>query len=102
MPGYLLRVFVSATTGDLASARKAAAAALLKRDLLPVTQEYLAPDERTIPVLLRDKIAGCDAVICLVGNSSASLRRGAIPNRAPTRSSSTTLPCSSASRYSSS
>ncbi len=53
MAAFQLRVFVSATTADLRTAREAASTALQKRDIFAVSQEYLAPDERRLPELLR-------------------------------------------------
>jgi tetratricopeptide (TPR) repeat protein len=35
--------------------------------MLPVVQEHFPPDFRTVADMLREKIASCDAVICLVG-----------------------------------
>ena len=60
-------VFVSATTRDLGSFRRAAAAALEKRDVHAIVQENFPPDYREVIELLRERIAQCDAVICLVG-----------------------------------
>lgn len=67
MPDQVRSVFVSATTHDLASYRQEVSHALLTAEILPIVQEYFAPDHRTIPDLLREKIRRCDAVICLVG-----------------------------------
>ena len=61
------RVFISATSRELGSYRKAVAEILLKLGALPVVQEHFPPDNRSVVEMLRDKIGGCDAVICLVG-----------------------------------
>ena len=61
------RVFVSATSVDLGSYRRIVSDTLLKLDAQPVTQDHFAPDSRAVKQMLRDRIAACDAVICLVG-----------------------------------
>ncbi|HUS40532.1 MAG TPA: DUF4062 domain-containing protein, partial [Pirellulales bacterium] len=47
--------------------RQEVSSSLLTAEILPVVQEYFAPDHRTIFELLREKIRRSDAVICLVG-----------------------------------
>jgi serine/threonine-protein kinase len=61
------QVFVSATSRDLASYRRAATEVLLKLDAHPVVQDHFGPDYRSVADLLRERIGPCDAVICLVG-----------------------------------
>jgi tetratricopeptide (TPR) repeat protein/serine/threonine protein kinase len=61
------RVFISATSRDLGSFRKAVGEVLPKLDALPVVQDHFAPDYRSVVELLREKIGICDAAICLVG-----------------------------------
>jgi len=67
LPARVLRVFVSATTQDLATCRAATKEELLTAGLLPVTQENFGPDFRSLSEFLRSEIAKCDAVICLLG-----------------------------------
>jgi hypothetical protein len=50
------KVFVSATTGDLGSFRKAVAEVLLTLRGHPVIQEHFAPDYRSVLEMLRDKM----------------------------------------------
>src|SRR4051812_38658612 len=71
------RVFISATSGDLASVREIVKQGLLTMHCLPVEQTNFAPDYRTVAEMLEDRIRGCDAVIHLVG-----LRYGAEPDPA--------------------
>src|SRR5205823_7763600 len=61
------RVFVSATTRDLGSFRKAVADVLLTLEARPVIQDHFAPDYRSVVEMLREKLGNCDAVLCLVG-----------------------------------
>jgi tetratricopeptide (TPR) repeat protein len=61
------RVFVSATSADLGDCRRAVADVLLKLDVYPVVQEHFPPDYRTVREMLHEKIAACDAMICLLG-----------------------------------
>lgn len=67
MPQPVPFVFVSATSHDLRSYRHAARDQLLVGGAYPVVQEYFEPDYRALRDFLRDKLARCDAVICLVG-----------------------------------
>ena len=64
------RVFVSATTRDLGSYRKVVADWLRQQGHVPVIQDdfELQPDFVTIAKMLRDKLAPCDAVVCLIGD----------------------------------
>lgn len=64
---HISRVFISAVSCEFKSYREAVSQILLTRDVFPVTQEYFGPDATTIADLLRDKIKGCDAVICILG-----------------------------------
>ena len=61
------KVFISATSQDLGRYRQAVSHILVTKHVLPVDQEHAVPDYRTIAEILRKRIAGCDAVICLVG-----------------------------------
>ena len=61
------RVFISATSRDFGSFRKAVAEVLLTLDAQPVLQDHFVPDYRSVVEMLREKIGTCDAVICLVG-----------------------------------
>src|SRR5580704_4019488 len=65
----LTRVFISATTGGLRSHRAAVKEILLAMDILPVERDSFQPNDKTVVEMLREKIASCDAVICLVGLS---------------------------------
>ena len=62
------RVFVSASSRDLGSYRKSVADVLRSLDVHAVIQDDFPPDYHTVVEMLRDKIAQCDAVICLVGS----------------------------------
>jgi len=61
------RVFISATSSDLASYREVVKKALLTNDVLPVEQTDFPPDFRAVTELIVQKIGSCDAVICLIG-----------------------------------
>lgn len=61
------KVFISATSGDLATAREAIKQALLTMGCHPVEQANFPPDYRTVREMLREKIADCQAVIHVVG-----------------------------------
>ena len=54
------KVFVSATSKDLCSYRKATSDTLIKKQALPVSQDYAQPDYRSVEAILRDRIAECD------------------------------------------
>lgn len=62
-----LRIFVSATSVDLRSYRKAVADELHHRELTAVEQDHFSPTFRTVQQELTRKLRSCDAVICLVG-----------------------------------
>ena len=61
------KIFISATSGDLRSARHIAKEALLTINCHPVEQTNFEPDRRTITDMLRGKIGDCQALIHLVG-----------------------------------
>jgi Domain of unknown function (DUF4062) len=67
MSNKVPRIFISATSRDLGSYRKAVSEVLLTLNALPVLQDHFAPDSRTAVEMVRGKIGECDAVICLVG-----------------------------------
>jgi tetratricopeptide (TPR) repeat protein len=82
------RVFVSATSRDLASYRRAVADALRSIGALAVIQEDFPPDYRSVMEVLRHRIAGCDAVICLIGRiygSEPAVRTADEPRRSYTQ-----------------
>ena len=61
------KIFVSATSGDLATARLAAVQALNTLHCLPVAQSHFSPDTRSIRDMLRGKIRDCQALIHIAG-----------------------------------
>jgi hypothetical protein len=63
------KVFVSATSRDLKTYRKAVADTLVTLEVLPVSQDHFGPDYRTVVEKLREEINKCNAVICLIGPS---------------------------------
>ncbi len=69
------RIFVSATSGDLRSARQVVKEALLTINCHPVEQTNFQPDFRTVGQMLREKIQGCQALVHLAG-----MRYGAEPD----------------------
>lgn len=71
------RIFISATSGDLASVRQIAKEALLSMDYHPVEQTNFPPDYREVEHVLTEKIASCAAVIHIVG-----MRYGSEPDPA--------------------
>lgn len=62
-------IFVSATSRDLRSYREAVAEVLHTHGIRPDEQQYFGPDHRRLYTILRDKIAACDAVVCLIGHA---------------------------------
>lgn len=76
-----MKVFVSATSGDLMNCREAVQQVLLQGGIHPVTQEILSADHRSLPEYLNALVQSCDAVVCLVGKVF-----GAAPDDAPSRS----------------
>jgi hypothetical protein len=69
-------VFISAVSKELQSYRKFVSEAMRKRGYIPVHQEIFDLTDREIVHLLKDKLAPCDAVICLIG-----ARYGAEPSK---------------------
>jgi tetratricopeptide (TPR) repeat protein len=67
MADITCRVFISATSPDLASFRQAAHKHLLANDIFPVVQETFPTDHREIEEILESLIARSDAVVCLIG-----------------------------------
>src|SRR5437763_1913265 len=73
--GRTYRVFLSAASRDLKSARRAAAELLQEHapaicphgPLQVVHQDEFPPDYRSVWEILRQRIVECDAVVCLVG-----------------------------------
>ncbi len=61
------RVFVSATSKDLGSVRELVKQVLLTIGCTPVEQTDLPSDYRGVREILEDRIAGCEAVIHIVG-----------------------------------
>ena len=72
------KIFISATSGDLRSAREKAKNAINDLACLPVEQQHFDTDHRTIEEMLRNKIKDCDALIHIVG-----MRYGAEPKTQP-------------------
>ena len=60
-------MFVSATSRDLGTARRAVFDALTTLGIQGVEQTHFPPDHRTIREILRANIAGCDAVVHVAG-----------------------------------
>jgi tetratricopeptide (TPR) repeat protein len=60
-------VFISATSADLASYRKAVKDVFLTNRILPVEQTNFPPDFRTVEEMLEATIRDCHAVVILVG-----------------------------------
>ncbi len=82
------RIFISATTLDLGSYRRAVAEVLLKLGAHPVVQDHFPPDHRSVVEMLRARIKPCDAVICLVGRvygQEPSKRQPGEPRRSYTQ-----------------
>lgn len=99
MPSTIHSVFVSSTSRDLESYRRAVSEALLTAEILPVSQDFFPPDYREISQLLRDKIRRCDAVICLVGFVYGAAPPQLADAPAPIRSLSISLPRNWESRF---
>ncbi len=62
------RIFISATTGDLGTVRRAVADGMRGIGALAVEQEYFAPPGMTIADMLEEKIRACQAVIHIAGH----------------------------------
>ena len=71
------KVFISATSGDLRSARQIVKETLLTINCHPVEQTNFEPDARTLEKLDREKLEDCQALIHIVG-----FRYGAEPGPA--------------------
>jgi hypothetical protein len=71
------KIFISATSADLRSARVTVRDALLATECHPVEQTTFGPGYRAVHRMLEAKIRGCQALIHLVG-----LRYGAEPDPA--------------------
>lgn len=71
------KIFISATSADLSSARQVVKEALLTIGCHPVEQTNFAPDWREVDRMLRARIADCQALIHIVG-----MHYGAEPNPA--------------------
>jgi tetratricopeptide (TPR) repeat protein len=69
------RVFISATSKDLGTVRELVEEALLTMDCMPIEQTNFPPDYRSVREMIEEKIAGCEAVIHIVG-----IRYGAEPD----------------------
>jgi tetratricopeptide (TPR) repeat protein len=70
------RVFVSATSKDLGTVRELVKEALLTMGCMPIEQTNFPPDYRSVREMIEEKVAGCEAVIHIVG-----IRYGAEPDR---------------------
>jgi Domain of unknown function (DUF4062) len=68
-------VFISATSKDLGTVRELVKQALLTMGCMPIEQTNFPPDYRSVREMIEEKIAGCEAVIHIVG-----IRYGAEPD----------------------
>jgi tetratricopeptide (TPR) repeat protein len=68
-------VFISATSKDLGTVRELVEEALLTMDCMPIEQTNFPPDYRSVREMIEEKVAGCEAVIHIVGT-----RYGAEPD----------------------
>jgi len=68
-------VFISATSKDLGTVRELVEEALLTMDCMPIEQTNFPPDYRSVREMIEEKVAGCEAVIHVVG-----IRYGAEPD----------------------
>ena len=69
------RVFISATSKDLGTVRELVEEALLTMGCMPIEQTNFPPDYRSVREMIEEKVAGCEAVIHIVG-----IRYGAEPD----------------------
>ena len=60
-------IFISATSRDLGSCRQLVRDALLTLGCVPVVQDHFPPGAGEVRAMLRERIAGCQAVIHLAG-----------------------------------
>lgn len=61
------RIFVSATSRDLRTARGLVAEGLRRMECLPIVQDDFPPDYKSVRDMLRTKIQDCNAVVHLAG-----------------------------------
>jgi hypothetical protein len=61
------RIFVSATSRDLRTARGLVAEGLRRMECLPIVQDDFPPDYKSVRDMLRTKIQACNAVVHLAG-----------------------------------
>ncbi|MBL9114691.1 MAG: DUF4062 domain-containing protein, partial [Verrucomicrobiaceae bacterium] len=61
------RIFVSATSRDLRTARGLVAEGLRRMECLPIVQDDFPPDYKSVRDMLRTKIQTCNAVVHLAG-----------------------------------
>jgi hypothetical protein len=61
------RIFVSATSRDLRTARGLVSEGLRRMECLPIVQDDFPPDYKSVRDMLRTKILTCDAVVHLAG-----------------------------------
>ena len=61
------KIFISAASRDLRSCRQLVRDALLTLGCVPVVQDHFPPGAGEVRAMLREKIAGCQAVIHLAG-----------------------------------
>ncbi len=85
MARTLPTVFISSTTKDLEAFRNAAFDVLYQAGLHPIVQKHFAPDHRELVRYLRDHVAACDAVICLIGTVCGDGPQGTDPPRSYTQ-----------------
>ena len=60
-------IFISATSKDLKSCRRLVGDALLTLGCVPVVQDHFPPGAGEVRTMLRERIAGCQAVIHIAG-----------------------------------
>jgi len=72
------RIFISGNSEEFGHFRQVATEAVLRKGWTPVAQDHFATQHGSLPQLLKNLVASCDAVICLVG-----IRFGHAPRQAP-------------------
>src|SRR5207249_6730551 len=81
------RVFISATSKDLGTVRELVKQALLTMGCMPIEQMNFPPDYRSVREMIEEKVAGCEAVIHIVGTRySAEPDPSTLPEGAVRRS----------------
>ena len=60
-------IFISATSKDLRSSRQLVRDALLTLGCMPIVQDHFSPGVGEVYAMLRERIAGCQAVIHVAG-----------------------------------